>query len=157
MLFWVLTIALSLSAMAQEMPLTVRNGNTYVVGNQVMNRYAYGTYLNEKCPQAAVQFNSGMNLSRVGWGLFAGGLALNTVAVSMGLAHPVKDEVLPYHHAMDAMYYTGNAMLTASIPVLIVGYVKQHNAANTYNSLAGSQAYVSLNMSGNGFGIAYNF
>lgn len=175
--FLVLAAALSAISMAQDiqtsddgltvtytkrtetslLPQTIRNGNTYIVGNQVMNRYAYGAYLAQSCPQAAAQFNSGMNLSHAGWGLFAGGLALNTIAVSMGFAHPVKDQVLPYHHAMTAMYWTGNVLLTASIPVLIVGYCRQHNAANTYNTLTRPQPYVSMNISGNGLGLAYNF
>lgn len=173
--FAVLMIALSTIIMAQnfetsedglsvtytkqtnDLPMTYRSGNTYVVGNQVMNRYQYGAYLCQNCPQAYAKFNLGMNLSHAGWGLFAGGCALNTTAFIMGMCHPVKDAVLPYLHAMNALYWTGDILLTASIPVLIVGYCKQHNAANMYNSLRNSQQYVSLNMGSNGLGIAYHF
>lgn len=150
------TAALSLTAFAQtSLQPTVRSGNTYTVGDLKMNRYEYNAYLNQNCPQAYADFNKGMKLSNAGWGLFAGGLALDVASITMAFCHPVKDEKLPYHYAMDAMFITGNTMLAGSLPLLIVGYVKQHNAANTYNSL--TQQYVTLNLSNNGLGLAYHF
>lgn len=55
----------------------------------------------------------------------------------------------------------GTALELASIPTLCVGYAKMHNSVDTFNAACYSRmktkAYWSVNASGNGIGLAYNF
>ena len=50
-----------------NMPALIRSGNTYMYGDLVMNKDAYGKWLNEQnCPAAYQQFTSGLHTAMGG-------------------------------------------------------------------------------------------
>ena len=134
-----------------------RAGNTYIMGNQTMDKFQYAGYLKNTCPAAYAKFHSGYTLSSIGWGCFAGGLALEVasnitriVQLSYG-TNP--SQYYPWYATVD---WLGHTLTTASIPLLIIGYCKQHNSVGIYNNAIG-QPYVTLNATEGGIGIAYHF
>ena len=71
------------SANAVSYEPVYRAGNTYILGKQTMDKYQYAAYLRNTCPAAYAKFHSGYTLSSVGWGLLAGGLALELSSAVM--------------------------------------------------------------------------
>jgi len=153
----------------QGMPLTTRIGNSYMVNGQTMNKRAYQGYLQNTCPEAFAKFSNGLTLANVGWGLFAGGLALDLVGCCMMLSSPeVKDGTTRSSSTtqMSAQLLggymigsLGGALEIASIPCLAVGYSRMHGAADLYNAYArtGAKPYLTLNAGANGIGLCYHF
>ena len=132
-----------------------RAGNTYILGKQTMDKYQYAAYLRNTCPAAYAKFHSGYTLSSVGWGLLAGGLALELSSAIMWWYRPNSY----YGHYAELNNFVGclgHTLTVASVPLLIIGYCKQHNSVGVYNSAIG-QPYFSLNASQDGVGIAYHF
>ena len=132
-----------------------RAGNTYILGKQTMDKYQYAAYLRNTCPAAYAKFHTGYTLSSVGWGLLAGGLALELSSAVMWWYSPNSY----YGHYAELNNFVGclgHTLTVASVPLLIIGYCKQHNSVGVYNSAIG-QPYFSLNASQDGVGIAYHF
>jgi len=134
-----------------------RSGNTYILGNSAMNKYQYAGYLRNTCPAAYAKFNTGYALSSAGWGLLAGGIGMQIGASVMYHLNGYHGDSY-YHHIARGLEYTGHTCVSVSIPLLIVGYCKQHNSVGVYNSSIGDPVpYFSLNATDGGIGIAYNF
>ena len=132
-----------------------RAGNTYILGKQTMDKYQYAAYLRNTCPAAYAKFHTGYTLSSVGWGLLAGGLALELSSAIMWWYSP--NSYYGHYAAVNNFVGgLGHTLTVASVPLLIIGYCKQHNSVGVYNSSIG-QPYFSLNASQDGVGIAYHF
>ena len=132
-----------------------RAGNTYILGKQTMDKYQYAAYLRNTCPAAYAKFHTGYTLSSVGWGLLAGGLALELSSAVMWWYRP--NSYYGHYAAVNNFVgCLGHTLTVASVPLLIIGYCKQHNSVGVYNSSIG-QPYFSLNASQDGVGIAYHF
>ena len=132
-----------------------RAGNTYILGKQTMDKYQYAAYLRNTCPAAYAKFHTGYTLSSVGWGLLAGGLALELGSAIMWWYSP--NSYYGHYAAVNNFVGgLGHTLTVASVPLLIIGYCKQHNSVGVYNSAIG-QPYFSLNASQDGVGIAYHF
>ena len=132
-----------------------RAGNTYILGKQTMDKYQYAAFLRNTCPAAYAKFHTGYTLSSVGWGLLAGGLALELGSAIMWWYRPNGY----YGHYIELNNFVGglgHTLTVASVPLLIIGYCKQHNSVGVYNSAIG-QPYFSLNASQDGVGIAFHF
>ena len=132
-----------------------RAGNTYILGKQTMDKYQYAAYLRNTCPAAYAKFHTGYTLSSVGWGLLAGGLALELSSAIMWWYSP--NSYYGHYAAVNNFVGgLGHTLTVASVPLLIIGYCKQHNSVGVYNSSIG-QPYFSLNASQDGVGIAFHF
>lgn len=152
-----------------------RTGNTYICNGQVMNKYAYRDFLSTHYIPAYEQFQNGLCVSNVGWGLLGGGLALDIVGagmivggaiqgannsgsnLSLGIGNAVSATILIIFGQVCC--YVGGALEIASIPTLCVGYSRMHRSVDVYNVRRVEPSNVSLGVStsGNGIGLALNF
>lgn len=152
-----------------------RTGNTYVCNGQVMNKYAYRDFLSTRYIPAYEQFQNGLRVSNVGWGLLGGGLALDIIgsgmilgAVVQGANNTGSDLSEGIGNAVSATMLIifgkaccslGGTLKIAAIPTLCVGYARMHKSVDVYNVRRVHQSNVSLGVStsGNGIGLALNF
>lgn len=169
----------TISARAQETstpPLqpTVRVGEKYKVGSEVMNARAYRGYLQNTCPSAFSQYDNGYKTAMAGWGLLAGGPVL---AVGIGFpmallggfggsAYPPGEAPSSIRRSSTAMIVVGyssiaigGAAFVASFPCLGVGYSRMHKAAKVYNTSCANQptTYWTFQTTGDGMGLALHF
>ena len=152
----------------------VRKGDCYTVdGVTYNNSTAFRGYLKNTNPDLFAQYNKGYQLGMAGWGLLAYGTAMMPTSFILSLFHHDTPDVDPitgkedYHHKEDARWSKGwwssfaiaAAALAVSIPILGVGYQKMHKSVDDYNvsHRAAPQTYWSIQVSGNGIGVAYNF
>ncbi len=152
-----------------------RTGNTYVCNGQVMNKYAYRDFLSTRYIPAYEQFQNGLRVSNVGWGLLGGGFALDIIgsgmilgAVAQGANNTGSDLSEGIGNAVSATMLIifgkaccslGGTLKIASIPTLCVGYARMHKSVDVYNVRRMQPTNVSLGIStsGNGVGLALKF
>lgn len=145
-----------------------RIGQTYYYGETPMDKKAYARFLQETCPVAHNQFQQGYKTSIAGWVLFGVGLGMDVACTATVLAttkgrgrYAGTSLNGSARSAVYALGVIGTALELASIPTLCVGYAKMHNSVDTFNAACYSRmktkAYWSVNASGNGIGLAYNF
>ena len=153
----------------------VRKGDRYTVnGITYINSTEFRGYLKNTNPDLFAQYNKGYKLGMAGWGLLAYGTAMMPTSFILSLFHHDTPDVDPitgkedYHHEEDARWSKGwcssfaiaAAALAASIPMLGIGYYKMHKSVDVYNvslQRAAPQTFWSIQLSGNGIGVAYNF
>lgn len=146
-----------------------RSGNTYFLGNQVMDKKAYIRFLETSCPAAWQKANSGYKTATAGWcllgigaGLELGGV-IGVIATTGSIINGTTDDGMTAVNstlALAALYYVGTFSIVASIPTIAVGYAKMHNSVDVYNvacTTAQVRPYWSIQTSKNGIGLAYNF
>lgn len=146
-----------------------RSGNTYFLGNQVMDKKAYIRFLETNCPAAWQKANSGYKTATSGWcllgigaGLELGGV-IGVIATTGSIINGTTDDGMTAVNstlALAALYYVGTFSIVASIPTIAVGYAKMHNSVDVYNvacTTAQVRPYWSIQTSKNGIGLAYNF
>ncbi|MBQ9426177.1 MAG: hypothetical protein IJU36_00920 [Paludibacteraceae bacterium] len=145
-----------------------RIGQTYYYGETPLDKKAYARFLQETCPVAHNQFQQGYKTSIAGWVLFGVGLGMDVactvtaLATTTGRGRYARTSLNgSARSAVYALGVIGTALELASIPTLCVGYAKMHNSVDTFNAACYSRmktkAYWSVNASGNGIGLAYNF
>lgn len=164
-----LLAVLTLSATAQQIN---RNGNTYVVDGQLMNKKDFAAYMQQNAEASwSKQFSDALHLSKVGWGLFGGGLALDVVGVATAAVGAVQaanstasDEsitasVLTTSLIGGLICAAGEGCLISGIVCLGVGYSRMHNTADGYamSRYQKPTAYWSIQKSSNGLGLALHF
>lgn len=146
--------------------LLYRSGNTYYSKDMVMNKKETLRWLEtQSCQEAYWQFHKGYITSNVGWGLFATGSVLGILGGALYRNKIYEDEYGNYRGYVTpegpALIAIGSIVLFASVPTIAVGYSKMHKAVHVYNVSCGTTAqvksYWSLQVSNNGFGVAYNF
>lgn len=154
----------------------LRRGDRYTVdGVTYYNSTAFRGYLKNNNTDLFAQYNKGYKLGMAGWGLFVYGTVMMPISAFMFIitrAHP--DEPVTnqsttyetYDGGIDpafgiwiSSFALASAAFCASIPMLGVGYHKMHKSVDAYNvSLQPApQTYWSIQVSGNGIGVAYNF
>ena len=136
----------------------VRNGNTYMYGDLVMNKGKFAEWLNEQnCPSAYQQFSSGLRIASGGWCLMALGLAIDLGSVILYATNKSSRPSVP----AVALGVIGGALEIACIPTIAVGYSKMHRSVYVYNAscskTASVQPYWAVQASSNGLGLAYHF
>lgn len=153
-----------------------RTGQMYYYGQSVMDQKAYTLFLQQKCPAAYQQFRRGYNTSIAGWVLLSAGVGLtvgSTAAMIVDRYNELKRREEIRKNDPNAFYEShfpfvgmlilgvGVGLEIASIPTLCVGYSRMHNSVDVFNANCAAKMtvrpYWSLNASGNGIGLAYNF
>lgn len=131
----------------------VRKGDRYTVnGVTYINSTEFRGYLKNTNPELFAQYNQGYKLGMAGWGLLSFGIVLGATLYPW-IYTQVLILTMPLQGAL------GGAAMIAGISLLGVGYYKMHKSVDAYNvSLQPApQTYWSIQVSGNGIGVAYNF
>ena len=160
----------------QTQSYIVRHGDRYTVeGMTYINSTEFRGYLKNINPEVFAQYDKGFRIGMAGWGLLAYGTVMMPISAFMFIitrAHP--DEPVTnqsttyetYDGGIDpafgiwiSSFALASAALCVSIPLLGVGYHKMHKSVDDYNvsHRAAPQTYWSIQVSGNGIGVAYNF
>lgn len=145
-----------------------------------MDKEAYLRFIHSACPDAYDEYRKGTRMMGSGWGLLAGGV-VTTLCLGMPLSLCCVDYSYDYVYDVDSrtnryVYYShynedmfvagiavmtiGSAAMTASVPLLCVGYHKMHNSHEVYNEqCAKRDGNISLNaqVSADGIGLALRF
>lgn len=102
--------------------------------------------LKNTCDVAYKEYRRGKTTKNIGWGLLAGGIALNGVGLSL----------LSYgaYEAGSATITLGSMTTLASIPTIIVGRYKMNNAYKKYNN---QNLSLNFGISPTGVGLALQF
>lgn len=152
----------------------VRKGDRYTVnGITYINSTEFRGYLKNTNPEVFAQYDQGYRIGMAGWGLLAYGVAMTPTSVIMLFANqPFTDNMSPEKEkrirAASNRWFAGwltnlivaSGAFAASIPMLGIGYYKMHKSVDVYNvslQRAAPQTYWSIQLSGNGIGVAYNF
>lgn len=135
--------------------LLTRSGNTYIYGNQVMDKKGTLEWLyTRNCSAAYEKFLSGFQTANVGWIMMCIGLTMD-IAGTIVIAKTVNST------AGGVLMGLGGAFEIACIPTIAVGYSKMHQTVDVYNATCRATAqvkpYWAIQASNNGLGIAYNF
>lgn len=154
----------------------VRKGDRYTVNDVTYyNSTEFRGYLKNTNPEVFAQYDQGYRIGMTGWGLFVYGTVMMPISAFMFIitrAHP--DEPVTnqsttyetYDGGIDpafgiwiSSFALASAVLCVSIPLLGVGYHKMHKSVddNNVSHRAAPQTYWSIQLSGNGIGVAYNF
>lgn len=168
-------LLVALLALPMSAQVIYRSGDKYFADNQQMNKKAFAAYMQENAEaNLANQFKSGLTVANAGWGLFGGGLGVETIGfvtmAATGALGAAKDSkgastdqvaktVTGAAAAGIAMYITGALASTAGIVCLAVGYSRMHNSADIFCATHNQkpQAYLSVKADQNGLGLALNF
>jgi len=151
-----------------------RSGNKYFADGMVMNKTSFAAYMQQNAEAAlASKFKSGLTIANVGWGLFGGGLAINTAGFITICATGVNIDksksaseatslALGGSATAATLYLIGSSITTAGIVCLGVGYGRMHKTADNYAFISNSnrqrpQAYITLQTSKDGLGLAVKF
>lgn len=148
--------------------LLERAGNTYFYGDKKMNRYQMlDWYAHQNCQAAYEGFRSGFKVANAGWVCFGLGLGLGVAGAGCVLGSGVTaaqaqsgQPLPPLAYAGVGLSVTGNLLVVASIPCLIVGYVRMHRSVDTFNvdrAYNRSQTYWAVQSGANGLGLALHF
>ncbi len=141
-----------------------REGSVVFQNGKALSKQAYQNLLKNTCPIAFQQYKKGTALVKGGWGMFAAGTAL-MIGVGVPLYYCGAVEYL-YYDAYGgysmlasgvAMMTIGGAAITASVPMLCVGYIKRNRSVDTYNNNCAPAITCNLTAGQNGLGIAMNF
>ncbi|MCQ2312478.1 MAG: hypothetical protein MJZ84_03410 [Paludibacteraceae bacterium] len=137
-----------------------RKGNSYLLNGYMMDKKAFMNTLYSTCPTAYNHFNKGYKLSKIGWGLFGGGLGLATVGgliSGIGSIQSTKGQTNYGAVIGDLFILAGSDCVTAGVVCLSIGYGKMHNSVDLYNIKVEDQQpkpTLSFNYTGTGAGIA---
>lgn len=151
----------------------VRKGDRYTVnGVTYINSTEFRGYLKNTNPEVFAQYDKGYRIGMAGWGLLAYGVTMTPTSVIMlFMNQPFTGDMSPERrkrveaasHRWSAGWLTNlivaSGAFAASIPMLGVGYSKMHKSVDAYNvSLQPApQTYWSIQVSGNGIGVAMQF
>lgn len=145
--------------------LVIRKGNTYIVGDQRMNKQAYRGYLKNTCPEAYRKFDRGYKTAMAGWGLFAtgpalvGGSTIFWLGASFGY-HPNNTPAQERHRKAVlgsnlGLTCLGGAAFLSGIVCLSVGYGQMHRTTGNLN--CSPTAYWTIEKRPNEIGLAWHF
>ena len=123
--------------------LTTQN---YYHKGQLYHRSQMADLLKNTCDVAYKEYRKGKTINYTGWGLFAGGIALNAVGLSL-LSYGAWD-------AGSATIAIGSMTTLASIPTIIIGQYKINNAYKKYNN---QNLSLNFGINSTGFGLALQF
>lgn len=142
---------------AAEKYQIIRKGSSYVYAGRQIDKYDYVTLLQNNCPKAYQYYKQGRVLSTTGWVIFA----LSPVMIAAGSVM-ITDYNLSVAYAGIGLLSVGCVGMTCvSIPLLAVGYTKQHKSVNIYNQRCAqtpiSPIVFNITAGQNGLGLALRF
>lgn len=151
-------VAVQEVANTSNLPSVIRDGNTYIYGDSIMNKNKFQEWLKEKdCPAAYQQFKSGHKAATGGWFLMVVGLGLDIGSIIFTATNKTGKTSSP----AIVLGVLGGAFEIVCIPALAVGYSKMHRSVDTYNAsckkTASVKPYWAVQASNNGIGLAYHF
>ena len=142
--------------------IITRNNGKYQYKEQEIDRLTYKELL-ETCPKAYDYYKKGEKLSTAGWVLMGIGPASiigGTMMMVTGPTNYGSNEPSAVAATGIALMIVGSVSTCVSIPLLSIGYYRQNNAYQIYNSkCTSSRSVLSFNLTAgqNGLGIAMNF
>ena len=142
--------------------IITRNNGKYQYKEQEIDRLTYKELL-ETCPKAYDYYKKGEKLSTAGWVLMGIGPASIIGGAMMMVTGPTNygsNEPSAVAATGIALMIVGSVSTCVSIPLLSIGYYRQNNAYQIYNSkCTSSRSVLSFNLTAgqNGLGIAMNF
>lgn len=170
-------VVLAMPMVAQEAQANAAmlhmDGNTYYYGDQKLsNSELLNFYAQQNCQEAYDQFRKARQVTTAGWAFLGIGGALDVGAIVCAALY-IRDRqngnVPATGNPMDADTYAAMIGLTLSatafelacIPMLVVGYHKQHSSVDTYNQscakASAAKPYWAIQASENGLGLAFKF
>lgn len=174
LLFLIAFMGLNLSAMAQvsdndeqnetqtietqtalNLPITKLKYNSFAMGEQIMNRHQYKEHLKLNCPIAYKQFNTGRKLVISGYSLLGVG-AVSAIAGPIMLFGGIFTNSKGAAYSGATLCFLSIGAAAASVPCLVVGYIKRGNAIKTYNGKCASPS-LSYQVSPASFGLTLTF
>lgn len=141
---------------AAEKYQITRKGSNYMYMGKQIDKYDYVSLLQNNCPKAYKYYKQGRVLSIAGWVLF--GLSPAMIAAGSAMITDYNSSVA---YAGVGLLSAGCVGMTVSIPLLAVGYTKQHKSVNIYNQRCAqtprSPIVFNITSGTNGLGIAMQF
>lgn len=156
-----------------------RARKTYFYGNEIMQRKEMlNWYAQHNCRAAYEQFRSGYKLVNAGWWCLGAGLFCTATGIGCTIAGSVitasnskasSSSSSSSTHTLSPLYFVGVGVIfaggileTASIPCLLLGYVRMHQSVNTFNTYQSvysrnPQPYWAIQSSRAGLGLAFHF
>ena len=131
----------------------LRYGDRYMVADVTYsNSTAFHNYLKNTNHEIFSQFNKGYKLGMAGWGLLTFGTVIGVTSV-LWMRTQLVIATMPLQATI------GGLSMIAGISLLGVGYHRMHKSVRSYNAAhrPAPQTYWSIQVSGNGIGVAYNF
>ena len=122
------------------------SSRNYYYEGRFYHRSQMGDLLKNTCDVAYKQYRKGKTLGYVGWGLLAGGIALDAAGVSLMMYGE--------YYSGEALLALGSAATLASIPTIIIGQYKVNNAYKKYNK---QNLSLNLGLNPTGVGLALQF
>jgi len=162
-------------------PLSHIGNKYYCDGKTLSQSEMLDFYAEHNCQEAYDQFKRGRQCTQAGWVFLAVGVASTGASLGCGIAYAVDglgSIINAYQSGRSRRYQPDKALADASlatgviatatcitcIPLLKVGKNKTKLAEETYNAVCAGkrkytpkQAYLNLQASGNGIGLAINF
>ena len=135
---------------------------SYMVGEQEMSKLEFQQWLKEQqCWEAYNQFRKGRSITIAGWLLMSVGVAEGLGVTLLGLAGG-SSKKSNNSTLRIGMAVFGGCLVVASVPTIVVGYKKMHNAVDVYNVSCSKnklavQPYWAVQASSDGIGLAYHF
>lgn len=140
--------------------IITRNNGKYQYKEQEIDKLTYKELL-ETCPKAYDYYKKGEKLSTAGWVLMGiGPASIIGGTMMLFIGGQSKDGYGQTASSGIAFMVIGSVSTCVSVPLLSIGYYRQHNAYQIYNSkCTSSRSVLSFNLTAgqNGLGIAMNF
>lgn len=142
--------------------IITRNNGKYQYKEQEIDKLTYKELL-ETCPKAYDYYKKGEKLSTAGWVLMGIGPASIIGGAMMMVTGPTNygsNEPSAVAATGIALMIVGSVSTCVSVPLLSIGYYRQHNAYQIYNSkCTSSRSVLSFNLTAgqNGLGLAMKF
>ncbi len=152
-----------------------RNGGKFYAGNQLLSQREYQNLLQNTCPAAFQQYDSGRKLTIAGWCVFGTGAAVSAFGggllisglVTAANNDPTATPAEGLGKGIGAVLTSavgiiclipGGVLLTTSVPLLCVGYSKRNKSVDTYNqSLNAPPISYHITTGQDGIGLAIRF
>lgn len=165
-ILFALTMLVMAATASQAQTTTTNNGNnatllqpagSYIFyGDQVMKKNDCAEFLAQHHQPAYEKFQSGMKCVTAGWATLGAGLAVD-LAGSILWAFSDQSDAMFYSGA--SCVIAGSLAIIAALPTVYIGYIRMNDAIDMYNVSAatGQKAYLSIQGSQNGVGLALHF
>jgi len=134
----------AVSAEVSNSSLITKVDDTYLLGDKTMTKAEYLDFIKTNCAEAWESYQKGNKLWKAGWGLLGSGIGVFVAGTSVycvgayDFFHQNKTRT-PYNQTMMAngviVMCVGSALMTGSIPCLVVGGIKRNNSHEVYNEV----------------------
>jgi hypothetical protein len=124
--------------------LITKVDDNYIMGNKTMTKEQYLDFIKGNCAEAWESYQKGNRIWKAGWGLLGAGIGTFVAGTSVYCIgaydyYKQNKKATPYNQTMSAngiiVMCVGSALMTGSIPCLIVGGIKRNNSHEVYNEV----------------------